>query len=68
MGFLVNGNVISFPLLGESKQNTTRNRKNAYLAEGKYIKAALFNPDEFILEQEQAWQAMVMRVFNRLFD
>lgn len=68
IGFLVNENVISFPLLGESKQHATMNRKNAYIAEGKYIKAALFNPDEFILQQERAWQAMVMRAFGTLIN
>lgn len=66
MGFLVNDNVVSFPLLGESKQNTKMNMKKTYTSEGKFLKAAMVNPDEFILEQEMAWEASVMDVFNSL--
>lgn len=66
MGFLVNDNVVSFPLLGESKQNTKMNMKKSFTDEGKFIKAAMVNPDEFILEQEMSWEASVMDVFNSL--
>ena len=48
IGFLVNDNVVSFVLLGESKQNTKMNMKQSYSNEGKFFKAAMVNPDEFI--------------------
>lgn len=64
IGFLVNDNVVSFPLLGESKQNTKMNMKKSYASEGKHFKAAMINPDEFILQQELSWQASVMDVFD----
>lgn len=68
LGFVVNDNVISFPLLGESKQNTKKNTKETLLAEGKYVKAALVNPDEFILEQEYAWEGEIMDAFRSILD
>ena len=64
IGFLVNDNVVSFVLLGESKQNTKMNMKQSYSNEGKFFKAAMVNPDEFILQQEHSWQASVMDVFD----
>ena len=64
IGFLVNDNVVSFPLLGESKQNTKMNMKRSLESEGKHFKAALVKPDEFILQQELSWQASVMDAFD----
>lgn len=66
LGFVVNGNVISFVYLGESEQNTKMNKKNALTAEGKYIQAGFVKPDEFILQQEKMWNADVLAVFESL--
>lgn len=66
MGFLVNGNSVSFVYLGESAQNTKQNKKAALEAEGKVIRAAMVNPDEFVLQQEKLWNASVLDAFDSL--
>lgn len=66
--FLVNDNVISFHVIGESEQNTKANKKAAYEQEGKFIRAAMINADEFILEQEKSWQADVLDAFASMFE
>lgn len=66
MGFVVNGNVVSFVYLGESTQNTKMNTKKALEAEGKYLRAAMVKPDEFLLQQEHSWNASVLDVFDSL--
>lgn len=66
MGFVVNGNVVSFVYLGESTQNTKMNTKKAFEAEGKYLRAAMVKPDEFLLQQEHSWNASVLDVFDSL--
>ena len=66
--FLVNDNVISFHVIGESEQNTKANKKAAYEQEGKFIRAAMINADEFILGQERAWQADVLDAFASMFE
>lgn len=66
--FLVNDNIISFYVIGESEQNTKANKKAAYEQEGKFIRAAMIDADEFILEQERAWQADVLDAFASLFE
>lgn len=53
IGVVVNGNMISFPLLGESKQNTAANQGRRY--------------DEFKLQQEVSWQASVTDAIDSLF-
>lgn len=68
IGFLVNDNVISFPLLGESAQNTKLNKKNYYKEQGNFIRAGLIQPDEFILQQEEAWQLAVLDAFDSMTE
>lgn len=65
--FLVNDNVISFHVIGESEQNTKANKKAALEQEGKWIRAAMVTADEFILEQEKSWQADVLDAFASMF-
>ena len=50
IGVVVNGNIVSFPLLGESKQNTAANMGKRY--------------DEFKLQQEESWRASVVDVIE----
>lgn len=64
IGICVNGNSISFPLLGESAENTKNNKKKIYEREGNYIKANFINPDMFKLQQEHEWQSQVLACFN----
>ena len=66
--FVVNDNIISFYVIGESEQNTKANKKAAYEQEGKFIRAAMISPDEFILDQERAWQADVLDAFASMFE
>lgn len=66
MGFVVNENIVSFVYLGESTQNTKANMKKTLEAEGKYIRAAMIKPDEFLLQQERAWNEDVLGVFDSL--
>ena len=68
IGILVNDNVVSFPLLGESEQNTKLNKKKYYQSEGSFIRAAMIHPDEFILQQEEAWQLAVIDAFDSMTE
>lgn len=68
MGFVVNGNVISYVYLGESTQNTKMNTKKALESEGKHLRAAMIKPDEFLLQQEHLWNASVLDVFDSLCE
>ncbi len=54
IGVVVNGNMVSFPLLGESKQNTAANLGKRY--------------DEFKLQQEISWQSSIMDAINDLIE
>lgn len=54
IGVVVNGNMVSFPLLGESKQNTAANMGKRY--------------DEFKLQQEISWRASIVDIINDLTD
>lgn len=65
--FLVNDNVISFHVIGESEQNTKANKRAAYEQEGKWIRAGMISVDEFVLEQEKSWQADVLDAFASMF-
>lgn len=66
IGVFVNGNTISFPLLGESAENTKANKKQFYLDNGNYFKAMMVNPDELKLQQEYEWEGMILSCFNDL--
>lgn len=52
IGVVVNGNIVSFPLLGESKQNTAANMGKRY--------------DAFKLQQEQSWCASILDVIGEM--
>lgn len=60
----VNDNVITFPVIGESAENTKLNKKARLEEEGKYMRAAMINPDELLLQQESAWRAEIMDLFE----
>lgn len=66
IGIMVNDNVVSFPLLGESVQNTKMNKKADLEKQGSFLRAAMVKPDELILQQEHAWQAAVIKTFESL--
>lgn len=68
LGFVVNDNMVSFVYLGESVQNTKQNTKEQLMREGKHLRAAMVKPDEFILQQEMAWDASVMDAFKSLME
>lgn len=68
IGILVNDNVVSFPLLGESEQNTKLNKKNYYRNQGSLIRASMIHPNEFILQQEEAWQLAVLDAFDSMTE
>lgn len=60
IGIFVNEKTVSFPLLGESAENTKNNRKNYYTENGNFIKAALIKVDELKLQQEAIWQQSII--------
>lgn len=60
IGIFVNEKTVSFPLLGESAENTKNNRKNYYTENGNFIKAALIKVDELKLQQEAVWQQSII--------
>lgn len=67
IGIVVNQNIVSFQLLGESAQNTKANKLEDLRAQGKLVRSWLVKPDEFILQQEAAWQAEIMDAFDSIF-
>lgn len=54
IGVVVNGNIVTFPLLGESKQNTAANMGKRY--------------DQFKLQQEISWRASIVDVIEDMLD
>ena len=68
MGFVVNNNLLSFVYLGESAQNTKMNMKKSLESEGKYLRAAMVKPDEFLLQQENMWNNDVMEAFDAIWE
>ena len=60
-----NQQTVSFPLLGESTENTKYNRKEYYTKNGNLIRAALIKVDDLKLQQEAAWQQSVIDCINR---
>lgn len=68
IGICVNEKTVSFPLLGESAENTKNNRKNYYKENGNHIKAALIKVDEFKLQQEAAWQQSIINCINSYLE
>lgn len=68
IGFIVNENVVSFALLGESVENTKRNARDDLNSQGKWIQAKFYRPDELKLQQEASWQRDVMDAFEELIQ
>lgn len=64
LGFFVNGQTIYFPLLGTSSENTKLNMKKQYEAEGKLLRSKMIKPDEFKLQKENEWEALILGCFN----
>lgn len=65
IGICVNEKTVSFPLLGESAENTKNNKKNYYIENGNRIKAALVKVDELKLQQEAVWQQSIIDCINK---
>lgn len=68
IGICVNEKTVSFPLLGESIENTKNNRKNHYIENGNKIKAALIKVDELKLQQEAVWQQSIINCINNYLE
>ena len=67
MGIVVNYNTVTFPLLGESKENTRNNMHNMYKNERTFsgdVKSMFYRADEFKLQSEANWQQDVLDCFN----
>lgn len=67
IGIVINNDILSFALLGESSQNTKVNKMDSLRQQGKIVRSWFVNPDEFILQQETAWQADVISAVEYLF-
>lgn len=64
IGIVINGQVISFPLLGYSTENTQANKK----ADAKGFKSLLTrSADEFALQEEGLWQTDVIDAILSLY-
>ena len=63
IGIVINGQVISFPLLGYSTENTQANKK----ADAKGFKSLLTRSDEFALQEEGLWQTDVIDAILSLY-
>ena len=72
MGIVVNYNTVTFPLLGESKENTRNNMHNMYKNERTFsgdVKSMFYRADEFKLQSEANWQQDVLDCFaNAVLD
>lgn len=66
IAFVVNDNLINAYYLGESKENTKKNMKEAYIQEGRSFKAAMIKVDDFVLQQEEMWGNSIYTVFKGL--
>lgn len=68
IGIVVNNDIISFQLLGESAQNTKANKLDSLRQQGKLMRSWFVKPDEFILQQEIAWKSDVISTVKYLFQ
>ena len=69
IGVVVNGQVLSFPLLGYSAENTRANKIDETRSQGKLLKGLLMRkPDEFQLQQEELWQGDVIDTILSFYD
>ncbi len=66
IGIYVNGNSVSFPLLGKSPENTKYNRKQQLEQNGHYFMAGLIKPDVLKLEEEGNWQGAILDCYSKL--
>lgn len=67
IGICVNGNQISFPLVGRSEETRKVKMKQMYEHQGS-IKALLIKPDTLKLQKEENWRRQVILCFNSLVD
>lgn len=63
IGIVVNDHTVSFPLLGKSEQYAKIKLKKFYERDGRYSRAAVIYVDEFLLQQEDAWQKLILDAF-----
>ncbi len=66
LGFFVNGQTVSFPLLGMSSENTKLNKKEQCEREGKFLRSMMIKPDEFKLQQEAEWRVKILNCYEEL--
>ena len=67
LGIVVNFDTLTFPTLGESKENTKYNTHKMYKDENTFwgdVKSVFYQPDEFKLQQEANWRQDVREVFD----
>ena len=69
IGVVVNGQVLSFPLLGYSAENARADKIDKTRSQGKLLKGLLMRkPDEFQLQQEELWQEDVINTILSFYD
>lgn len=64
LGIYANGNVLSYPLFGESAENTKNNKYEYYKSQGTGLKATFYKPDTLKLQQEAMWQRDIFEFFE----
>lgn len=64
IGICVNKNQLTFPLLGESAENTKANKHATLENNGSFFRAALKKPDLFKLQQEEIWRKQILDCIN----
>lgn len=64
LGIYATQNVLSFPLFGESAENTKANKYEYYKTQGTGLKATFYKPDMLKLQQEALWQQSIADFFN----
>ncbi len=64
LGIYANGNTLSFPLFGESAENTKNNKYEYYKNQGTGLRAMLYKPDTLKLQQEYMWQQDIFAAFD----
>lgn len=67
IGVLVNGNLVTFPLIGKSAENYKYNMHEHLKAQGKIVQAALYKPDIYKIQQEEDWERKILNCINTSF-
>ena len=62
----VNDGSLMFKILGKSAEQYKLNMHEALTKEGHYIKAAMYRPDTFLIQEENSWDAKICEAIQSM--